>query len=303
MHTKRACYQGCDDNGIIVRRRIQFNELGGVCIPFNSQLETVAMHWRLSEAAAQGFAGASQIEVHPSSPAQAASWKISPSSVSPWEFASVTAHPTHASLPEEVYSRQGDLIVRYRQSSTDTFAYQLDWQLLPAAEPFVAAVELWLSVQTDLLDTEPELEIACRARDGQGWRVFEHQQLDDSEVTSKNDPTLVRGPAALLCGHTAGETQVSRIEKSRIEKSRIEKSNAELLCGLWLIEPSDQCNTRRCTQDDQATQRLRLFGHFMEKGVIRRARMRFLLAPGAIADEHVRQAYRALADSPLPLTA
>ena len=246
------------------------------------------MHWRLSEASALGFAGASQIEVFPSSPARAARWQVDASSTDLWEIASVTPHPSHASLPEEVYSRQGDLIVRYRQSSTDVFAYQLDWQLLSASAPFIAAVELWLSVQTDLLDTEPELEIACRAINRQSWRVFEHHQLDGFSSTSPKEPTATRGPAALLCGPIADNDNVS---------------SAEAASGLWLIEPSDQCNTRRITQDDQATQRLRLFGHFMEKGVMRRARMRFLLAPRAITAEHISQAYRDLADSPLPLTA
>ncbi|MEZ6078432.1 MAG: hypothetical protein R3C56_22990 [Pirellulaceae bacterium] len=41
----------------------------------------------------------------------------------------------------------------------------------------------------------------------------------------------------------------------------------------------------------------------MEKGVIRRARMRFLLAAGVVSAEHISHAYRELADSPLPLTA
>lgn len=246
------------------------------------------MRWRLSEASAMGVAGASQIEVFPNSPAQAARWQAAPNAASAWEIASVTPHPPHASLPEEVYSRQGDLIVRYRQSSVDTFAYQLDWQLLPASAPFVAAVELWLSVQTDLLDTSPELEVACRANSGQSWQVFEHHQLDNSDVASKNDSATDRGPAALLCGPKADPANAA---------------SAEATSGLWLIEPSDQCNTRRCTKDDQATQRLRLFGHFMEKGVIRRARMRFLLAPGIVSAEHISQAYRELADSPLPLTA
>ncbi|MCA9158631.1 MAG: hypothetical protein KDA72_09905 [Planctomycetales bacterium] len=247
------------------------------------------MHWRLSEASAMGVAGASQIEVFPSSPAQAARWQVVPNSTSvcAWEFASVMPHPPHASLPEEVYSREGDLIVRYRQSPADTFAYQLDWQLLPATAPFVAAVELWLSVQTDLLDTEPELEIACSARSGQHWQVFEHRQLSEPDSASQKDSAAVaRGPAALLCSPLA-------------ENANVDSAHS----GLWLIEPSDQCNTRRCTKDDQTTQRLRLFGHFMEKGVIRRARMRFLLAAGSVSAEHISHAYRELADSPLPLTA
>ncbi len=248
------------------------------------------MHWRLSEASAMGFAGASQIEVFPSSPARAARWQAAPNAANLWEIAAVTPHPAHAGIPEEIYNRQSDLIVRYRQGPTDTFTYQLDWQLLPATAPFVAAVELWLSVQTDLLDTEPELEIVCSASGGQTWRAFEHSQLCDWDAKPKGQPAATRGPAALLC-----------VANANADKPQA--SVAEPTSGLWLIEPTDQCNTRRCSDDDQATQRLRLFGHFMEKGVIRRGRMRFLLASGAVTTEHVQRAYRELADSPLPLTA
>lgn len=241
------------------------------------------MHWRLSEASAIGVVGASQIEVFPSEPARAARWQLAPHSPAPWEIAALTPHPAHASLPDEVYSRQNDLIVRYPQGPADTFSYQLDWQLFQPRAPFIAAIELWLSVQTNLLDTEPELEIACSASSGQSWQVFEHPQLieADSEVAQADQQ---RGPAALLCGPATNPA-------------------AESTSGLWLIEPTDQCHASLNATDDQATQRVHLFRHFMEKGVIRRARMRFLLAPSMVSAEQIKQAYRDLADSPLPLTA
>lgn len=254
------------------------------------------MHWRLSESSAIGVVGASQIEVAPSAPARGAHWQITGAQaaqpLAAWQIAAVRPVPAHSSQPQEVYSRQSDLIVRYGQGPSEQFSYQLDWRLLEPPAPFAAAIELWLSVQTNLLDTQPELEIVCNASPGLRWSIFEHHQLaPNSESPASESPATVapRGPAALLCSSPAD-------------------SGPAVAQGLWLIEPTDQCHARRCSEDDQAEQCLRLFGHFMEKGVIRRARMRFLLAApldsqSAITQEQVIAAYCDFANSPLPLTA
>lgn len=260
------------------------------------------MHWRLSEASAIGVVGASQIEVAPNAPAQGAHWRTTNSQAAQpaaaWQIAAVRPMTTHSSQPLEVYSRQNDLIVRYGQGPAEQFSYQLDWRLLETPAPFVAAIELWVSIQTNLLDTQPELEIACSAPSGMGWSAFEHQQLGTEhqasvagETATESQSTEVdRGPAALLCSSLPTAAQ---------------RATAQ---GLWLIEPTDQRHARRCSEDDQAEQRVRLFGHFMEKGVIRRARMRFLLAQASgakasITQQQVIAAYRDFANSPLPLTA
>lgn len=260
------------------------------------------MHWRLSEASAIGVVGASQIEVAPSAPAQGADWRITNSQaaqpVAAWQIAAVRPMPAHGSQPLEVYSRQNDLIVRYGQGPAEQFSYQLDWRLLETPAPFIAAIELWLSIQTDLLDTQPELEVTCSAPAGRSWSTFEHQQLAADPQASATGATAIetqsieggRGPAALLCSGLPTAADRAAMQ------------------GLWLIEPTDQRHVRRCSGDDQAEQQVRLFGHFMEKGVIRRARMRFLLAEAsgaqaAITQEQVIAAYRDFANSPLPLTA
>src|SRR5690606_23390891 len=113
--------------------------------------------------------------------------------------------PPHSGLPQEVYSRQNDLIVRYGQGPSELFSYQLDWRLLEPAAPFVAAIELWLSVQTELLDTQPELEITCSAPDGVRWSSFEHQQLvaDDQELATAAPVAVptAKGSSASVAAH------------------------------------------------------------------------------------------------------
>ena len=108
------------------------------------------MHWRLSDKSALGSVGTSQIEVFPYATQQAANMRL-PAAQKAWRIAQIAAYPQHSNQPEEVYCRQGDLIARYRQTEHDTFAYQLDWQLLEPQGPFAAGAELWLSIQTDLL--------------------------------------------------------------------------------------------------------------------------------------------------------
>lgn len=280
------------------------------------------MHWRLSEASAIGVVGPNQIEVVPGSPTKGVHWQLNGSQaalgVSAWQIAAVRALPAHSSQPQEVYSRQSDLIVRYGQGPGEQFSYQLDWRLLEPAAPFVAAIELWLSVQTSLLDTQPEIEIACVAPAGERWSTFSHQQLmascgastetvqdaDRPAATTIDRSAAVeplrdaaRGPAALLGSSNNHAAHVGGQDAAQVAAQ----------C-LWLIEPSDQCHARRCTEDDQAEQRVRLFGHFMEKGVIRRARMRLLMgvtsdSQAGITLPQVMEAYRDFADSPLPLTA
>ena len=105
------------------------------------------------------------------------------------------------------------------------------------------------------------------------------------ELVDEEEIEVGRGPAALVCETTSAD-----------------QAN-DILTGVWLIAPGDQRHSRLQTNDSQSTQCVRLFGHFMEKGVIRRARMRFLLAAETITNQQIAVAYRHLAESPLPLTA
>ncbi len=66
-----------------------------------------------------------------------------------------------------------------------------------------------------------------------------------------------------------------------------------------LIHPSDLIQTELL---DVAKGKLRLFGNFMEKGVIRRGRIRCLVSSAPIAAAQLQAAYEQFADSPLPLT-
>lgn len=238
------------------------------------------MPWQLTESSAIGSLGKSQIRTFPPTPSHSAQLQLDPQHALVWEIASVKPIPAHACVPQEIYSREEDLICRYAQAERDLFAFQLDWQLLPAAGPFAIGAELWLSVQTDLLHSQPELEVTSQALGLQPWRLLSHEQLSDAPISGAQHS---RGPAALICGGN--------------------ENSDELGCGVWLIEPSDQLHVRVTSDSGDRALSLRMFGHFMEKGVIRRGRMQFLLAPQSVTDVDIAHAYQQFADGPLPLTA
>lgn len=144
-------------------------------------------------------------------------------------------------------------MVRYGQSEKDQFAFQLDFRAVPKSQLSSAACgfDIWLSVQTQLLDSHPKLEIH---HPGTGqWKSQ---------------------PAMQTCSGPAGDVAV-------------------------LIHPSDLMQTELM---EPAKAKLRLFGNFMEKGVIRRGRVRCLVGETSLSSDQLQNAYSSFAESPLPLT-
>ena len=162
--------------------------------------------------------------------------------------------PAHACHIDDQFARGSDLMVRYDQSEKDQFAFQLDFRAVPKSELASAACgfDVWLSVQTQLLDAHPLLEIGHPTATS-GWS-------GDAAIQSHQSP--------------AG-------------------------CAAILIHPSDLPQSELI---DPAAGKLRLFGNFMEKGVIRRGRLRCLVSDKPLPTSDLQAAYDSFADSPLPLT-
>ncbi len=230
--------------------------------------------WDLTQPIASGTQGTWSVRLNPLRPTEPVQFCPTSESADVWNAVSLRPLPQHALQASEVYVRENDLIVRFEQSSGDQYALQLDWQLLEGIPSIVHGVELWVSIQTNLLDSAPELEIAS---DGEfaGWRIYQHSMLSDQPATA----VLSHTAAALTSSGTGGTTR------------------------LWLIEPSDQSQSQLLTSADEAVQRVKLFGQFLEKGVIRRARMRFVIIDGELSTAKLQALYHDFANSPLPLTA
>lgn len=234
--------------------------------------------WDLTQPIASGNQGTWSVRLNPLRPTESVQFcpisEPTSESADVWNAVSIRPLPQHALRASEVYVRENDLIVRFEQSSEDQYALQLDWQLLEGIPSVVHGVELWVSIQTNLLDSAPELEI-CSDGEFAGWRIYQHAMLADQPASADRPHTA----AALTSSGTGGTTR------------------------LWLIEPSDQLQTQLLTSADEAVQRVKLFGQFLEKGVIRRARMRFVIIDGELSTAKLQALYHDFANSPLPLTA
>ena len=151
----------------------------------------------------------------------------------------------------EAYVRQNDLIAYFPESSPWRYGYQIDMRVLPCDLPGTFALEIWLSVQTSLLDSNPQLELQFR------------------------------GEPFALTEHSCWTSESSRL-------------------GV-LVHPLDQqdCHVEPITNGLM----MRVFGRFMEKGVIRRMRFQLIATSQNQASGYWQERFREFSDSPLPLTA
>jgi len=175
-------------------------------------------------------------------------------------------------LLSECFIRQGDLIVTYPQRDGRPFSLQLDYRILPieshivskltvAANPLEKGLlaEIWISLQTYLLDTHPSLEMDLH--------------LDPTSAPPSTHPIAILSGTCPPSG----------------------------LHVTYFVDPHDQRDTKWRHHD--VHHRATFFGHFMEKGVIRRARLRCLVTRNPVCSDFIADQYQQLIESPLPLTA
>ncbi len=161
----------------------------------------------------------------------------------------------------EAYVRQGDVIASYPESGPWRFGYQLDirssheFGRLGGKEKGVLTLEVWLSVQTSLLNSHPELNVNLEGDS------FSHLG-DGFWLDSKS-------------------------------------------CVALLIHPLDLADCKINSPASSGPNRqiqMKVFGRFMEKGVIRRMRFRILVASVSSSQEFWQDCWNEFSESPLPLT-
>ena len=230
-----------------------------------SDLGVTAVNWQLQSDKATLESDQWQVALDPRDPK--AGLQIRYSSKPLGHFLRVTPRPSHSFNIQEVYVRQNDLIVRYEQSGDDLYTVQLNWRKLDCEIPSVLALELWISVQTTLLDTHPTLDVCSSTPEAQ-WHGLTLNDLSIDKIAT---------------------TVIGLAKKSGVT-------------AMVMIESSDALQAKRILgRNEDFT--WRVLGEFMEKGVIRRARLRLLAVPGEFARSKIAQQYRQFTDSPLPLTA
>ena len=101
--------------------------------------------WGFQQRLIQAQFGNWSIQLDPSRPDQG--MLVCSDLFEPLAVWALTPQPPHSLVPEEVYIRQTDLIARFQQTDSDQFSFQVDWRLLPVSAPFLAGVELWISLR------------------------------------------------------------------------------------------------------------------------------------------------------------
>jgi hypothetical protein len=196
----------------------------------------------------------------------------------------------HESADEEnvadCYQRAGDLVAVYDQTPQRPMRVQIYWRAteLELSARRVPAIDLQVSVQTSLLDSRPELTTASTLASHEVCRLVDSAAgafapLSPPEIGPAT-LTPQEGPGCLL-----------------FRNSNSDVSYAEMIapCDFGRDELAD------CGHGKLRLRR-RLFAGSLEKGVILRARVRGVFLPRAQDERDVAEAYRALLDSPPPLT-
>lgn len=172
----------------------------------------------------------------------------------------------------ERYPRGSDLIVAYEQSDAFPFRATLYWRAVDVSTSLTAvAVDLIVSVQTNLLDLTPQLRTISRLKGAEALTV----PLEGRD--GRGAETAEGGCVAF---------RLAELATTYVE----------------MIHPSDWRGVETKEEGDCVELRWPLVGHFMEKGVIRRLRVRGIFLQGTPDDGVIHDLYAQFASSPPPLT-
>jgi hypothetical protein len=146
----------------------------------------------------------------------------------------------------------------------------------------VLSISTIVSVQTDLLDTHPVIELSC--------------ELPADDVAMLTTDKLDAAPTAAQLPTTLPEFYSPQLVLFRLKDTNVTYAEA--------IDPSDFCGlTLTRTSAGQVRCTWRLFLHFLEKGVIRRSRLWSAIVPRENDARHAAASFRDFLASELPLTA
>lgn len=173
----------------------------------------------------------------------------------------------------DAYPRGEDLVAHYGPTASFPFRTEVYWRACADADPSRTRLSLIVSVETDLLDTQPELTVVSRLAE----RAVEPL-------------TSVDGGLATSSAESASAVLLN--------------SSADDSAWLEAVHPSDAVEaTLEAEQESSglAVIQWRLFSRFLEKGVIRRARLAACPLPEGELPE-ATAFYRGFASQPPPLT-
>lgn len=181
------------------------------------------------------------------------------------------------------YNRGNDLVTSYAGIEGWPFAPQIYWTLesIDVGGVAVHTFSIMLSIQTDRLDTHPEIVVRSSLPTEEVLRVS--IAGEELLVDSHADGRLHLDPQATAC------CQLWRLPGGEL-------SYAEFM------PRSDFRSLSVDRTDHTATSRWELFSEFLEKGVIRRARIQAAFLPRDDDVQLAAECCQAIERRPLPLT-
>ncbi|HTN76942.1 MAG TPA: hypothetical protein VL096_16905 [Pirellulaceae bacterium] len=178
----------------------------------------------------------------------------------------------HLEQPEtlvEAYQRGVDLVATYAQLSERTIRPQVYWRYLESAE--MPGLELILSAQTSLLDSQPQTRVESTLPGGEVRLLSVTGKWLSDSSTDVPCGVLVRSP----------ELSASYFE---------------------MVFPSDLSVGSVERQPQRVTIRRELFPERLEKGVVRRGRVRGVFLAQEQDEALALQAFERFVESPLVLS-
>ena len=184
----------------------------------------------------------------------------------------------------DAYVRNRDLVATYAPSAAWPYAPQIYWRAEPLTPNGVAiaALSVLVSIQTNLLDTHPLLSAASQLP------ADEVLSIASGDQSPQYEP-LARGTHSIQ-SDASTHGLVWRLPGGQI--SYAEFATASDFQQLTVeVAPNNLC-----------TSHWQLFADFLEKGVIRRARLQATFLPRENDVTLAAEFARSLASRPLPLT-
>lgn len=177
---------------------------------------------------------------------------------------------------QDCYVRQSDLIVRYAEPVERTIRPEIYWRAIVDSRSSARGIELIVSVQTEEWDCDPAVEIAGEFPGARLWHLTCDGAWDEVSLADAGFPGGTELPCFAVWGAMG-----------------------------WYVEmafPGDfaEIRTTQCGGDVRV--QWRLFPQRLEKGVIRRARVRGMFLGAEWEPVQGRQVFDEFLAAPLPLT-
>jgi hypothetical protein len=180
---------------------------------------------------------------------------------------------------EESYTRGPDLVATYAQPSNHTVRPQVYWRALIDESKRQFGVDLIVSMQTSLLASVPATDCVSMYPARQCIVMRPDLSLEHLDCMTCPDWTAVQSPAVII---------------------RHREFDLDLTA---MVHPSDWTTTKIRASEDQYMQvRFDLFDESLEKGVIRRGRLRAALLPRRDAQARLVELFEQFAALEPPLT-